>query len=75
MRRKGAGHVFYAPDGRRLPAAPRPPRGDGARLVAGNRRARVQVSAETPSSLGRGERLDLGLAVDALLHICRPARE
>ncbi len=74
MRRSRAGQAFFDADGRRLPAAPRPPRGDGARLLAGNRRAHVHVSAETPASLGRGERADLGLAVDALLQIAGPQR-
>jgi hypothetical protein len=71
MRREGAGHAFFAPDGRRLPMTPRPPRGDGARLLAGNRRARVDVSAETLAALSGGERVELGLAVDAILQIAQ----
>jgi hypothetical protein len=73
MRRSRTGAVFFAPDGRPLPTSPRPPRGDGAHLLARNRRAHVHVSAETPTSLGRGEHVDLGLAVDALLHIAMPS--
>jgi uncharacterized protein DUF222/HNH endonuclease len=73
MRRSRTGAVFFAPDGRPLPASPRPPRGEGAHLLARNRRAHVHVSAETPTSLGRGEHVDLGLAVDALLQIAMPS--
>jgi hypothetical protein len=75
VRRRAGALVFFTPDGRRLARVPRAPRGDHAAMLAANRRARVRVSAETPRALGGGERMDLALAVDAMLQIARPRRE
>ena len=75
VRRLGGALAFFAPDGRRLAQVPRPPRGDHAAVLAANRRARVRVSAETPRSLDGGVRMDLPLAIDAMLQITRVRRE
>jgi hypothetical protein len=62
-----AGHelVFRRPDGRRLRAVPRPPRGRPAALKEGNRRrALIHADACVPETYSP---MDLGLCVDAML--------
>jgi hypothetical protein len=64
LERSASGLRFRRPDGRVIRAVPRPARGCERDLRAGNER-RVRPKACVP--LWAGERLDLGLAVDALL--------
>jgi hypothetical protein len=64
LERSASGLRFRRPDGRVIGAVPRPTRGCERDLRAGNAR-RVRPKACVP--LWSGERLDLGLAVDALL--------
>jgi hypothetical protein len=64
LERSASGLRFRRPDGRVIGAVPRASRGCERDLRAGNAR-RVRPTACVP--LWSGERLDLGLAVDALL--------
>jgi hypothetical protein len=57
---------FHDPWGGPIPYVPRPPPGDSERLVARNRG--LGIGAET-CECGDGDRMDLGLAVDALLQL------
>ena len=59
---------FYDPRGRPIPAVPRPPPGGVAELVERNRA--LAISPET-CECGDGERMDLDLAVAALVHASR----
>lgn len=68
VRRQGAELAFYTPRGERLPASPRPPRGDRSELVRQHARRRIAVSAQTCVPLSY-DRLDLDYAVDAMLAI------
>jgi uncharacterized protein DUF222/HNH endonuclease len=61
---------FYYPWGGEIAQVPRPPRGDLAELTARNRH--LTIDAGTCAS-GLGERMDLGLAVDAIGEIERNA--
>ena len=57
--------VFHDAQGRRIEAAPRL-RGDADAVVEHNRAARVEIEPDTATGLWRGERLDLGLAIECL---------
>jgi hypothetical protein len=64
--------VFRRPDGRAIRAVPRSPRrGDPGCLVETNRRRGRRMTPTTCAPRWEGERLDLGLAVDAVL-ACAP---
>jgi hypothetical protein len=66
VERAGSDFVFRRPDGRRLPAVPRPPRGHVATLREANRRrGPIQSDACVPETYTAT--MDLGLCVDALL--------
>ena len=65
-RRHGGAISFYRPDGRRIPDCPQPPR---ANAPLGRTR---RTDACTPRS---HDRLDLALAVDAMLTIAPPASD
>jgi hypothetical protein len=66
VQRAGSEFVFQRPDGRRLPAVPRPPRGHVATLRDANRRrGPIQPDACVPETYTAT--MDLGLCVDALL--------
>jgi len=69
----GAGFTFRRPDGRRLRPVPRRPRGCPDALRASNQRALGHsIDPEATVGLWAGERLDLALNVDALLHFAPP---
>jgi hypothetical protein len=57
---------FRTPWGDPIPAAPRPPPGSSRRLLADNRG--LAIDTET-AACGTGDRMDLALAVDALIDI------
>jgi len=59
--------VFRRPDGKVLPAVPRPRRGDHRELRDRNRRARIAIDSETSVPRWWGDPLDLGGAVDAVV--------
>jgi hypothetical protein len=71
-RRDGA-LVFLRPDGRPLPHAPRPPRGDCTTLATTNQRRGINVSAGTPWPTDGG-RFDLAGTVDGVLEMAPPPR-
>jgi hypothetical protein len=54
-----------------VPSVPRPPPGSLDRLLERNRRAGLRIDGAT-SRPGSGERLDLALATDGLLHVLAP---
>ncbi len=58
--------VFHRPDGRVIANTPGPPRGEGRRLVAQNRRAGLALAPDTAAPRWDGERLDAVMAVDCL---------
>jgi hypothetical protein len=58
---------FRRPDGRAIPSAPRCPAVVGASLAEQHRARGVVVDAQTCRPLSAGDRLDYGLALDALL--------
>jgi hypothetical protein len=60
--------TFLRPDGRTLPPAPRLRRGDRGELCNRNRRRGVEATAATIVPRSAGERMDLGLAVDAVAY-------
>jgi hypothetical protein len=60
---------FRDPWGSPIPTVPRPPPGDPGRLVERNRE--LAIDGET-CACGDGDRMDLGLAVDALLSVAGP---
>lgn len=62
-RHKDGRFTFRRPDGRRIAACPRPPRGEEAALRA-RRRA---IAADACVSLSAGEKMDLDLGVEAML--------
>ena len=62
---------FLDPWGGALPKAPRPPPGDPFELV--KRNGALRIDHRTCAS-GTGDRMDLGLAVDALLSVTRRAK-
>ena len=66
VERAGREFVFRRPDGRPLPAVPRPPRGRLAKLQEGNRQRGCAIGVDACVSESY-ERMDLGLCVDALL--------
>jgi hypothetical protein len=63
---------FRDPWGAPIPHVPRPPPGDPHRLEELNRHA--EIDAQT-CACGDGDRMDLGLAVDALLSLRKPSSE
>jgi uncharacterized protein DUF222/HNH endonuclease len=65
----GAGFVFRRPDGRPIRAVPRPPRGRTRSLRETNQRDGRRIDPEACVPRWAGERLDLGLGVDAMLAI------
>ena len=65
--------VFHRPDGRAIPTVPSPTRGRCGEVRARNRRAGLRITPETVASLGRGERMDQGLAVAGLLARAGPS--
>jgi len=71
-RRSGGELVFRRPDGRRIPRVPAAARGDHEALRSRHGRERLEIGPSTCASGWHGERLDLGLGVDALL-ACAPA--
>lgn len=68
----GPGFVFRRPDGRRIRAVPRPPRGCARSLQESNRRHGRNIDPEASVPLWAGEHLDLGLGVQAMLSIAPP---
>jgi Domain of unknown function (DUF222)/HNH endonuclease len=60
---------FRDPWGNPIPTVPRPPPGDPQSLVERNRN--LDIDGET-CACGDGDRMDLGLAVDALLSLASP---
>ena len=70
--RAGGKLVFRRPDGKRIPAVPRPRRGEPLAIGRRNRERGVSVTARSivPGSLG--QRLDVGYGVDALLRFAPP---
>ena len=68
----GVGFVFRRPDGRRLQAFPRKPRGSGRALCDSNGRGGRSIDPEATVTLWAGERFDLGNNVDALLAFAPP---
>lgn len=68
----GPGFVFRRPDGRRVRAVPRPPRGCARSLQESNRRHGRNIDPEASVPLWAGEHLDLGLGVQAMLSIAPP---
>jgi hypothetical protein len=65
----GEGHEFRDPWGAPVENAPRPPPGDPRRLEQLNRHLEIDDST---CECGDGDRMDLGLAVDALLSLTGP---
>jgi hypothetical protein len=65
----GEAHEFRDPRGAVVENAPRPPPGDPRRLEQLNRHLEID---ESTCECGDGDRMDLGLAVDALLSLRRP---
>jgi hypothetical protein len=65
LERTGTGLSFRRPDGRPIRTIPRPTRGCERDLRTANAPRRIRPDACVP--LWEGERMDLGLAVDALL--------
>src|SRR5205085_8144700 len=47
VRTQGSAFMFFAPDGRHLPHAPRPPRGDCATVTTANERRGLDISPRT----------------------------
>ena len=68
LERQGDRLTFRRPDGRVVPAVPRPRRGEHAVLVRTNHRRGVQPDADTCLPLSGGDRFDYGLTIDGLLH-------
>lgn len=58
---------FTCPDGTAIPAAPELAAGSRQRLRAENRRRGPEITPDTPSRHWDGSRLDLPLAIDALV--------
>jgi Domain of unknown function (DUF222)/HNH endonuclease len=75
VERAGPEFVFRRPDGRRLPAVPRPPRGHIARLRDVNRRRGRPIDADACIPETYTAAMDLGLCVDALLAHAPPVPE
>jgi hypothetical protein len=67
VERAGPDFVFRRPDGRRLPAVPRPPRGHVAVLRDANRRRGRPIQSDACVPETYTATMDLGLCVDALL--------
>jgi len=65
--RRGRHCVFRRPDGRAIPAAPPPRRGNTDRLRDCHRRAGIAIAPGTGAARSAGDRLDLGMAVEGLL--------
>lgn len=68
--RSPQGLVFHRPDGSVLPICPMPPpinREAGRTLKETNRRQGLEITAKTVDCFWDGERMDLHIAVDALL--------
>ena len=63
----GRDFVFRRPDGRRIRAVPRPPAGRVRSLREGNARSRRPIDPDACVPKSGGERMDLGLCVDAML--------
>jgi Domain of unknown function (DUF222)/HNH endonuclease len=59
--------TFRRPDGRPIPPAPAPSAGSPARLFADNHRHGLDLTSDTTSRHWDGTRLDLALAIDALV--------
>ena len=68
QRRSSGRLVFRCPDGRVLKPAPRLPRGDRDCIAHENRQRGLGITERTTVPRWYGERLDLPLAVDAVLH-------
>ena len=66
-RRRGGELVFRRADGRRLSAVPRSPRGDLRRLLHEHASRGLMMTCDTGKPRWQGDRLDLGMAVDAVL--------
>jgi hypothetical protein len=69
VRREGRGLVFRDPRGSPVERSPAPSSTDHTALRRRNRLARLEIGADTLLT-GTGERMDLPLAVDALVAIC-----
>jgi hypothetical protein len=67
LERGAAGPVFRRPDGRPIPATPRPQRGDSYEIRRQNRRSGLGICPETPVARSAGERLDYASAVEGVL--------
>lgn len=65
----GSGFVFRRPDGRRIRAVPRSPRGCARSLQESNLRHGRRIDPEASVPLWAGEHLDLDLGVQAMLSI------
>ena len=73
--RAPVGLVFHRPDGRLLSACPVPGPINGNAgeiLKEANRRYGLEITAETVDCFWDGERMDLHVAVDALMTYDRP---
>jgi len=68
----GSTFVFRRPDGRRIRAFPRKPRGCSSALPESNLRAGHSIDPAATVTLWAGERFDLGYNVDALLTFAPP---
>jgi hypothetical protein len=68
---------FVRPDGRSFDSitpASTPPQGDWTRLLATHREQAIVIDKNTATSRWRGESMDYGMAVDALLYQAQRAR-
>jgi hypothetical protein len=70
--KSGSAFVFRRPDGRRIRAFPRKPRGCSRALAESNAGAGHGIDPEATVMLWAGERFDLGYNVDALLTFAPP---
>jgi hypothetical protein len=63
----GSDFIFRRPDGAKIRAVPRPPKGRVRSLRDGNGSSRRPIDPEACVPRSGGERMDLGLCVDAML--------